>query len=137
LPADQALIDQGVAALESVGASIGACRFREGLRTALAYAQETNRYLNQEEPWRTRSTDPAAAARSLYAALAAIEVLKVAFSPYLPFSAEKLHALLGHEEPLADQGWFASLPVPGRALREPQPLFRKLDPLPVEAGSAP
>ena len=78
--------------LASVGESIAACRFREGLRTALAYAQETNRYLNQEEPWKTRESDPAAAARALYTALGAIEVLKLAFYPYLPFSSQQLHA---------------------------------------------
>ena len=126
---DEALIAQGEEALRSVGESLAACRFREGLRAALAYAQETNRYLNQEEPWRTRSTDPAAAARSLFTAVAAIEALKVAFYPFLPFSSQRLHAFLGHDDAVEDGGWRVRRPAPGAPLRQPEPLFRKLDPL--------
>jgi methionyl-tRNA synthetase len=127
--ADRALLRQGEEMLASVGASITACRFREGLRTALAYAQEANRYLNQEEPWKTRETDPPAAARALFTALGAIESLKLALYPYLPFSSQRLHALLGHDGLVDAGGWSAVLPVPGAALRPPEPLFKKLDPI--------
>ena len=126
-PSDRALLDAGKEALVSVGESINACRFREGLRSALNYAQETNRYLNQEEPWKTRETDKSAAARALYTALAAIETLKLAFYPYLPFTSEKLHDLLGHDDSIDAQGWQALLPAPGAPLRRPEPLFKKLD----------
>jgi len=125
---DLALLRQGEEMLAGVGASIGACHFREGLRTAMAYAQETNRYLNQEEPWKTRETDPAGAARSLYTALGAIEALKLALYPYLPFSSQQLHLLLGDDGPMGGAGWQTALPVAGRALKEPAPLFKKLDP---------
>lgn len=132
--ADKALVAQGKAALASAGESLNACRFREALRTAMSYAQETNRYLNQEEPWKTRATDRQAAARSLYTALGAIEALKLAFYPFLPFSSQRLHAMLGHADEIGAQGWRASLPVPGAALQQPEPLFRKLEPL--EEGAA-
>ncbi|MGE0058544.1 MAG: methionine--tRNA ligase [Dehalococcoidia bacterium] len=126
---DEELLAQGAEALASVGASINACKFREGLRTALGFAQETNRYLNAEEPWNTRKTDPAAAARSLYTALAAIEILKVAFNPYLPFTSEKLNEMLGHTTRLDAGSWAAVRPEPGTALQEPVALFKKLDAL--------
>jgi methionyl-tRNA synthetase len=126
--ADKTLVQQGQEMLSSVGESIAACRFREGLRTAMAYAQETNRYLNQEEPWKTRETEPAAAARALYTALGAIEALKLALYPYLPFSAQQLHALLGHNGPIDADGWSVGKPTPGSVLRQPQPLFKKLEP---------
>ena len=132
---DQALLDAGQEALKSVGDSIGACKFREGLRTAMGYAQEANRYLNQEEPWKMRESDPASAGRALYTAIGAIEVLKVALSPYLPFTSESLHKMLGHDEPLADQGWTAGVPTPGGKLSPPEPLFKKLDAIEKE-GSA-
>ena len=128
-PADRALLEQGETALASVGASIAACRFREGLRAALAYAQETNRYLNQEEPWKTRQSDPAAAARCLYTAIGAIEALKLAFYPFLPFSSRRLHALLGHTDAVDAAGWQTQPPVAGAALQEPEPLYKKLEPL--------
>jgi len=134
---DRELLKAGETMLESVGASLAACRFREGMRTAMAYAQDTNRYLNTEEPWKTRESDPASASRALYVAIAAIEALKVAFSPYIPFSCEKLHAMLGHEEPLFSQGWGPVLPQAGAPLQPPSPLFKKLDPLPLREEEAP
>jgi methionyl-tRNA synthetase len=125
--ADQALLDQGQGALKSVGESIAACHFREGLRAALAYAQDSNRYLNQEEPWKTRATDRPAAARSLYTALCAIEALKLMFYPYLPFSSQKLHEMLGRADAIGSQGWSAGRLVPGTPLQEPKPLYKKLE----------
>ncbi len=126
--ADRELIARGEAALRSIGESLGAARFREGLRGALAYAQEANRYLNQEEPWKKRHDDAGASGRVLYTALAAIETLNVAFLPFIPFSSQRLHALLGHAGAIEEQGWSAVLPEPGAALQKPEPLFKKLDP---------
>jgi methionyl-tRNA synthetase len=126
---DRELLSGGEEMLAAVGQSIAACHFREGLRTAMAYAQETNRYLNQEEPWKTRESDPQAAARALYTAIGAIEALKLALYPYLPFSSQGLHALLGHDDGIDAGGWSARRPVAGQSLREPAPLFKKLDPL--------
>ena len=135
--ADEALLGQGEAMLAAVSEKIAACEFKAGLRAAMAYAQETNRYLNQEEPWKTRESDPAGAARTLYVALGAIEALKVALYPYLPFSSQQLHALLGHDDSLDDGGWRARRPVAGAALRQPEPLFKKLEPLePAELESS-
>ena len=54
--------------------------------------------------------------------------LKVLFSPYLPHSSARLHALLGYQDDLAVQGWRARSPAPGQALPAPKPLFVKLDP---------
>ncbi len=133
--ADETLLSQGEEMLRSVGASIAACRFREGLRAALAYATETNRYLNQEEPWKTRETDPQSAARSLYAALGAIEALKVAFYPYLPFSSTKLHSLLGHDSSLDADGWSVKRPRAETSLLPPEPLFKKLELIEAESGA--
>jgi methionyl-tRNA synthetase len=124
---DQALLDSGQAALASIGESLAACRFREGLRAALAYAQEANRYLNQEEPWKTRESDPPAAARALYTAIGAIEVLKLAFYPYLPFTSQRLHAMLGHDDAIDAKGWTAAAPVAGMPLQPPEALYQKLD----------
>jgi methionyl-tRNA synthetase len=124
---DEALLASGEAALASVGESLAWARFREGLRAAMAFAQETNRYLNQEEPWKTQKEDPASAGRALYTAIAAIEVLKIAFYPYLPFTSQRLHEMLGHHNAIEAQGWKALRPKAGSALQDPKPLFKKLD----------
>jgi methionyl-tRNA synthetase len=132
---DRALLDQGERALAAVGESLNACRFREALRAAMSYAQEANRYLNQEEPWKTRDSDPAAAARSLYTAIGAIETLKLALYPFLPFTSQRLHQLLGHRDLVDAGGWHTRLPEAGTQLQQPEPLFKKLDPPALEQSA--
>ena len=59
--------------------------------------------------------------------IAAINGLKVALWPYLPFSCERLHGYLGYDTPITQDGWQFVRPAAGQALREPSPLFAKLD----------
>ncbi len=107
---------------------IGKCNFRSGLSTALSLAQETNRFLDETAPWKALKTDLPSAARSLYTTICAINGLKIAFSPYLPFSTERLHEYLGFDTPLSDDGWQLVRPAPGQELPEPPPLFVTLAP---------
>jgi methionyl-tRNA synthetase len=125
---DLRLLADAERALGEVGAEIEACHFRAGVARAMAMAQETNRYLDETAPWKSIRDDRAAAARSLYSALAVIDTLKLAFAPYLPFSCQRLHAYLHGEGDLAAGGWKSQLPQPGQTLAEPRALFRKLDP---------
>ncbi len=102
----------------------------------MAFAQETNGYLNATAPWSAIKEDRQAAARSLHTALCAVNALKVALAPVLPFTSARLHADLGFEGSLEDTGWsFVPVP-PGQRLREPEPLFKKLDPAVVEEEEA-
>ena len=57
-----------------------------------------------------------------------IATLRTLFSPYLPFSCEKLHRLLGEEQSVQSLGWQVVAPTPGRLLPAPAPLFKKLEP---------
>ncbi len=113
--------------LASIDEQIGLCHFRAGLATAMSLAQETNKFLDETAPWKALPDDRPSAARSLYTVLCAINGLKVAFSPYLPFSAERLHGYLGFGTPLAEDGWQLVRPPAGQQMLEPQPLFAKLD----------
>ena len=47
--------------------------------------------------------------------------------PFLPFSSQKLHQLMGFEGNIEDYGWEPSIPEPGQRLLQPEPLFSKLD----------
>ena len=58
-----------------------------------------------------------------------IDCLKIALCPFLPFSSNRLHAMLGFDGDAERLGWSWSpdmLPV-GQALGTPEPLFAKLD----------
>jgi methionyl-tRNA synthetase len=107
---------------------LGVCHFRAALSAAMATAQEANKYLDETAPWKALAEDRASAACSLYTALCAINGLKVALSPFVPFAAQRLHGYLGFDTPFEQDGWSLTRLVPGQALREPKPLFTKLEP---------
>lgn len=149
------------AGFQSVGEHIEAVRLRAALIEAMRLAAEVNKYLDQQAPWFEIKEDKAAAAKTIYTALGAIDSLKILFSPFLPFSSEKLHNMLGYDYPLfggqsletvedeigthkvlrykaqsAQGRWEASGLTAGKTLREPEALFTKLDQSIVEAERA-
>jgi methionyl-tRNA synthetase len=103
------------------------CRFRESVRVVMGLAQEANRYLDEKAPWKVLKLDRDGAATSLYVALSVISCLKTLFAPFLPFTSEILHRLLGFDSSLRDAGWAIGRIAPGQQLASPQPLFTKLD----------
>ncbi|MCY3538283.1 MAG: methionine--tRNA ligase [bacterium] len=113
--------------LDQVAAHIERVELRAGLRTAMAGAARINAYLNATEPWKLVKTDPAQAATVLKNALDAINHLKVAFSPYLPVTSERLHSMIGLPGRLSDRGWEGAEVPAGTQLGEIAPLYRKVD----------
>ena len=130
--ASKALLDRARATLDSVGGLIRNCHFREAMREAMLLAHEANRYLDSKSPWKTVKTDKDAAASAISTALAVICCLKTMLYPFLPFSSQRLHRLLGFDGSVEDGGW-AYTPAPaGQRLPAPEPLFAKLDDAVVE-----
>lgn len=137
----------------TVSEHIEAVRLRAALSENLRLASEVNKYLDKTAPWFEIKNDKTQAAKSIYTALRAIDSLKILFSPFLPFSSERLHTFLGYTRPLfgeqyietitdrlgehnvlryraVDSGiqWKPSQLPAGQALVQPVPLFRKLEP---------
>ena len=125
--ADEEMMAKCGVALGVVAQSIEAVRLREGLNGAMNLAREANRYLDAQAPWTLMKNDKASAGRSLYVAMAVLMALRVALHPYLPFSAQRLHELLGQRGKVEDVGWTLETPVPGAEIPPPQPLYTKLD----------
>jgi methionyl-tRNA synthetase len=124
-----ALLAEAAERLDEAARNIEACRFRAGLESAMALARSCNVYLDQKAPWKALKTDREDAATTLWVSLSVINCLKTALGPYLPFSSEKLHKMLGFEGGAQEQGWRweRDLVQPGQALGKPEPLFVKLD----------
>lgn len=150
--ADQEILANVAGGFQAVGEQINAVRLRAALNETLRLAAEVNKYLDQAAPWFEIKSDKAAAATTVYTALRAIDSLKVLFSPFLPFSSERLHTFLGYTQPLfgeqfteqvednlgehkvlryrdgaASGRWQPSQLPAGQTLQEPAPLFKKLD----------
>lgn len=151
-PEDLTLLEKIEAGFERVGNLLESVSLRAALQEALSLASEVNRYLDSTAPWSLVKTDKDAAGGRIYTALKAIDSLKLLFAPFLPHSSEALHRYFGYDEPIFgeqtvravsdDLGdhtvlgyvptahpltWTPSSLRPGSRLREPGPLFTKLD----------
>jgi methionyl-tRNA synthetase len=124
LPSDQVMLDLAGGVLDRVAGEIEQVELRAGLRTAMEAATEVNAYLNSEEPWRVVKTDPGRAGTILWTAIQAISGIRVALTPYLPFSSARIGEMLG----LAVVEEWSPVPVPGGGpLGVISPLFVKLE----------
>ena len=115
------------AMLNDVGEDISKCHFKLAIKKAMELAQKTNRYLEEESPWKVVKNDRKAAARSIYVAACVINYLKTMLYPFLPFSSQRLHEFLGFSGSIEQDGWKLISPEPGQRLLPPEPLFTKLD----------
>ncbi len=133
---DKQMLDAARAALDDVGNSLEHTRFKAAVGQAFGLAQEANRYLDAKAPWRSIKTDRDDAANTLNVSLQVINCLKVVLAPFLPFSSQKVHEYLGLEGTVEQERWdFEHLigeVQGGSVLRQPAPLYIKLDPQVVE-----
>jgi methionyl-tRNA synthetase len=151
---DEELIRAIEGGFESVGELIDQTRFKAALAEAMRLASRVNQYTNSQEPWALVKSDRERAATVLYATLRCVDNLKLLLTPFLPFSSQALHEVLGHEGQIAgpielrdvaeEDGsvhrvltgdyeswvgrWEPSRLEPAQRVDEPRPLFKKLDP---------
>ena len=123
----QSLLHGAEAALDAVDGLLYRCEFKGAVKEAMSLAQEANRYLDEQAPWKIIKTDRETSAKSVYTVLSVLAALKTVFYPFLPFSSEKLHSFLGFDGSVEKLGWKIQFLPPGQKLRQPQPLFVKLD----------
>ena len=130
-PAEQAILGQARDTFAAVTEHLAACRFRAAVSQVLALAREGNRYFDSKAPWKQVKEDPAGAGTTLNTCVQLINVLKLLFYPFLPFSSERLQQMLGFEHSLGQARgiWRLELDaVPAETvIAEPQPLFRRLE----------
>jgi methionyl-tRNA synthetase len=77
-----------------IESSIERYRFREAQMELMNIARLGNKYLADEEPWKTIKTDEARTKTVMYVALQIASALAVLSEPFLPFTSEKLKTIL-------------------------------------------
>jgi methionyl-tRNA synthetase len=159
---DRAILATVEGGFDKIGALLDAVKLRDGLTEAMALAREVNGYLDRAPWFKVIKEDRQSAATTIYTALRCIDNLKTLFAPFLPFTSQRVHGYLGYDGTLfgeqaietyqeserTHQGlvyrvdenvvgrWAPSdLPV-GQKLREPQPLFQKLEPTLIDEERA-
>ena len=125
--ADREILAEVDRGFSLVGHNIALCHFKDGLNAAMAVARAANRYLDEQAPWKQIKLDREAAGTTIYVMLQVISGLRVMFSPYLPFSSQKLHHLLGFEGDVSRGSWRSTEVPAGITLPVPAPLFPKLE----------
>jgi methionyl-tRNA synthetase len=124
---DQELLAKAQVALKDVDNLLYQCHFKEAIKTAMALAQEANRYLDDKAPWKMIKKDKQVSATAVYVVFSVLAALKTVLYPFLPFSSERLHKFLGFDGSIETAGWQVQSPVPEQKIPEPKPLFHKLD----------
>ncbi len=121
------LLHEAEVTLDGVDKLLYRCEFKGAVKEAMSLAQEANRYLDEQAPWKAIKTERETSAKSVYTVLSVLAALKTVFYPFLPFSSERLHSFLGFDGSVKEAGWKVQFLPPGQKLRQPQPLFVKLD----------
>ncbi len=158
-PEDQALLDHVEAAFGVVGDLIGRHRQKAAIGEAMRAVAEVNKYVSDTEPWKLKGDDERERLGTILHVVAqCVADLNTILSPFLPFSANAVHAVLGGTgevqpmprlEEVDDLDGGAGYPVitgdysgaarwervpiaVGTAVSKPAPVFTKLDPAVVD-----
>lgn len=149
---DKEILAKAEAAFVAVGQLIESTKLRAAQEAAFALARATNVYFDHKAPWKTFKTDKDLSGTTIYVALKVIDSLKILLAPFLPFTCQTLHELLGyegqlfgtlHKETVAEANsshvilsydasdvigkWQPSQLSAGQPLQKPAPLFKKLE----------
>ncbi len=106
---------------------LAGCHFKNALREVMGLAQFGNKLMDERAPWRQIREDREACAATIVGLLTLINAIKVLTYPFLPFSAEKLHGLLGYQDDLLGHGWVIERLPEGTPLPTPEALFKKIE----------
>ncbi|OQY47043.1 MAG: methionine--tRNA ligase [Anaerolineaceae bacterium 4572_78] len=94
---DKEILAKAEAAFVAVGQLIESTKLRAAQEAAFALARATNVYFDHKAPWKTFKTDKDLSGTTIYVALKVIDSLKILLAPFLPFTCQTLHELLGYE----------------------------------------
>ncbi|MBC2843697.1 methionine--tRNA ligase [Winogradskyella flava] len=143
-PSDYKKIDEDtLATLKAypavVASSIERYRFREASQELMNLARLGNKYLADEEPWKTIKTDEERTKTVMFVALQIASALGILCEPFLPFTSEKLKRILCHSNLDSEPKWDevsnkdVFLP-PGHVITKGKPelLFSKIEDAEIE-----
>jgi len=149
---DKEVLREAEGMLQRVDELLSTCKFKRALAEVMEFVRVLNRYWDGQQPWQVVKSDKERTSTICFVALRAIDTVKVALAPFLPFTCERLHHMLGYEgrivgefevHEVAEGGrthwvlhfkpqsvtirWQPSQLPPGQPFREIAPLFTKLD----------
>ncbi|MDC8002411.1 methionine--tRNA ligase [Aequorivita todarodis] len=141
---DEQTLNELKAYPEVIASSIERYRFREAQAELMNVARLGNKYLADEEPWKTIKTDEERTKTVMYVALQIASALAVLSEPFLPFTSEKLKNMLNFQALKIQPTWqnIATLSPPsgemplgrgGHKIGKAELLFSKIEDEQIEA----
>ena len=130
---DRATIAEFKGVKETLSNNIEQFHFREALKDAMNLARIGNKYLADTEPWKLAKTDMKRVETIMNVSLQICANLAIAFEPFLPFTAEKIRAMLGMAE--VDWNKLGQLDIlaDGAKIEKPVLLFEKIEDSVIQA----
>ncbi|MFT5678312.1 methionine--tRNA ligase [Patiriisocius sp. Uisw_047] len=116
-----------------IESSLERYRFREAQQELMNVARLGNKYLADEEPWKTIKVDEERTKTIMYVALQIASALAVLSEPFLPFTSTRLKEMLRHPELVEGQPTWADvstkeeLITPGHTINKNELLFSKIE----------
>ncbi|WP_026498018.1 methionine--tRNA ligase [Butyrivibrio sp. WCD2001] len=106
----------------STGEQIEKGNFKDAIEGVFEVVRKANKYFDEQEPWKTRTSDEAACRNTLYQCVQIIANLAVVLAPFLPFSSDKVCSWFG-----INTDWEFKVIPSGYRLPEISILFERLD----------
>lgn len=129
LPIDTELIENIRNQKSKIESLLETFHFRDALKEAMQIARWGNKYLADTEPWKVYKEDPTRVATILNLSLEVVAQLTIAMRPFLPFTSEKLTAMLQVPDTLWEWNHLGQDPLlsEGHRIGTPTLLFEKIE----------
>jgi len=102
---DSNVLDEVALGVDEVGTLINEYKIRAAAARAMEISRAGNRYFDACEPWKARKEDFERCQTILHVCCHIIRSLAICFNPFLPFTCERLWAMMGFEESYRDVTW--------------------------------
>jgi methionyl-tRNA synthetase len=128
-PLEQRLARDVAAKLAELTGHMEAREFRKSATALRQFWVLGNQYLTEAAPWTTLKTDPARAALAVRTGLNLVALFAKVSEPFIPFTAEIIAEAVGEGFPGRWPDPKAALDIlePGRGVKAPEVLFRKIE----------
>lgn len=111
-------------------------KFREALKDAMNIARIGNKYLAETEPWKVIKTDPERVKTIMNIALQITANIAIAIEPFMPFTSDKILAMIGSENFGWEQLGSDTLLSAGHKVGDAVLLFEKIEDEVIDAAIA-
>ena len=132
---DRKLTARVIAHRDRMGESIDRFRFKDAVKEFMDLARFANKYFNDQEPWKTRKSDPEKCATTLNLSAQTAHALAVMMNPVLPFTSNSVWKMLRMPGSVEQRDWqeAGAFPLkPGHRFEKPDILFKKIEDRDIE-----